>query len=80
MLDWRPDNGGRSVGHPAKSWLDEIEEAMATMLPDSAAGDWRIAAANREEWQQLGEELAAVRAKAAEESSKEEEEEDDGCR
>ena len=55
MLEWRPEIGERKVGHQEKRWSDDIERVTAELLGNDWRGEWRIAAANRDEWKRMEE-------------------------
>ena len=55
MLEWTPEEGARRVGHPPKRWSDDIEAMSAKLLHSEDPQEWRIAAANRDEWKRMEE-------------------------
>ena len=53
MLEWVPEEGARRAGHPHKRWRDDIEAVSAELLQSEDPQEWRLAAANREEWKSM---------------------------
>ena len=48
VLAWWPEDGRRKVGHPMKSWTDELQQLTV--------GDmWRLMALERDKWKTLEE-------------------------